>query len=90
MPALPSSLRAYPSLRLLWRVFKTTARALTPDLDRHELLLMQDAFYGGARSVLMLLDHQLEHRGPATAAATIRRLNRQTMAMVAARHRREH
>ena len=65
MPALPFSLRAYPSLRLLWRVYKTTALALTPDLDRHKLALMHDAFLGGARSVLLMLDHELEHRGPA-------------------------
>jgi len=88
--ALPSSLRAYPSLRLLWRVYKTTARALTPDLDRHEMALMHDAFLGGARSVLLMLDHELEHRGPASAAATIRRLNRQTMAIMAAKQRMQH
>ena len=90
MAALPKSLHNYPSLRLLWRVYKATARSLTPDLDRHELALMHDAFLGGARTVLLMLDHELEHRGPASASATIRRLNRQTMKIVAAKQRKEH
>jgi len=90
MPVLPSSLRNYPSLRLLWRVYKTTARSLTPGLERHELALMHDAFLGGARSLLLMLDHELEHRGPASASATIRRLNRQTMKIVVAKQRKQH
>jgi hypothetical protein len=89
MPALPSSLRSYPSLRLLWRIFKATAQELG-DHDRRELALMQDAFYGGARCVLLMLDHQLEHRGPATTAETIRRLSKQTMTIVAAKQRKKH
>jgi len=43
-----------------------------------------------ARSVLMLLDRQLEHRGPTIAMATIRRLNRQTNVIMAAPQRKEH
>lgn len=48
------------SLRPLWRLYKQVATERGTH-TRRELVLLQDAFYAGARSALKILDHMLEH-----------------------------
>jgi hypothetical protein len=49
-----------PSLRRLWTLYKQMALE-HDDHTRRELALMQDAFYTGARGVLKIGAHMIEH-----------------------------
>jgi hypothetical protein len=49
-----------PSLRRLWLIYKQIALA-QGDHTRRELAQMQDAFYTGARAVLKIGAHMIEH-----------------------------
>lgn len=77
-----------PSLRQLWVIYKRTAIAQGIGSSRRDLTLAHVAFYSGARGVLRVLDHMLEHGEQDTALRTIRRFGRQIKA-VQGRSRRE-
>jgi hypothetical protein len=53
------------------------------DHSKREVVLLQDAFYGGARSVLMVLAHMINEGELDKARKTILRLHRQTKAVLA-------
>jgi len=48
------------SLRRLWTLYKRVAKEHGTD-SRRDLILLQDAFYSGARGVLKVLEHMLRH-----------------------------
>jgi hypothetical protein len=63
-------------IRRLWKMYK---KILTDEgaVTKQELLLAQDAFYNGARSVLQVLAHLLEHGELDELHHTIQRHGRQ-------------
>jgi hypothetical protein len=75
------------SIRVLWRFYKQIATQHGTH-TRRELIQMQDAFYGGARSVLKVLDHMLEHSDEEGARQAIRRAGRQISVITRAGARR--
>jgi len=64
------------SLRRLWVLYKQVAMAHCSH-TRREMMLLQEAFYSGARGVLKVLDHMLEHGDDEGARQTIHRAGRQ-------------
>jgi hypothetical protein len=76
------------SVRALWRLYKQIATE-RGDHDRRELDLMQDAFYGGARSVLQVLNHMLEQDDEEGAREAIRRAGCQVHTLTRAGARRK-
>jgi hypothetical protein len=47
------------SLRSLWKIYKRTC--VVPGTGKRELVMTQLAFYSGARGVLRVLAHLIEH-----------------------------
>jgi len=52
---------ATPSFRQLWVMYKRISMARGGAASRRDLILAHCAFYGGARGVLRVLAHLLEH-----------------------------
>jgi hypothetical protein len=75
------------SLRRLWTIYKRTAIAQGFGSGRRDLALAHIAFYSGARGVLRVLGHMLEHGESDAALRTIRRFGRQ-IHKIQARHPR--
>jgi hypothetical protein len=68
-----------PSLRRLWTMYK---KLLVEDgLGRRDQVLAQSAFYAGARGVLKVLNHLLEHGEDEELRRTIQRHARQIKAL---------
>ena len=68
------------SLRTLWTLYKRTAIAQGIGSSKGDLALAHVAFYSGARGVLRVLDHMLEHGEQEAALRTIRRFGRHSRA----------
>ena len=64
------------SLRRLWKVYKQTMIDAGKTDPRH-VALARDAFYSGARGVLMVLDHLAQHGEIDELHDTISRSGRQ-------------
>ena len=64
------------SLRRLWKLYKAVSMRHHSH-TRRELVLLQEAFYSGARGVLKVLDYMIEHGDADEAQRTIRRFGRQ-------------
>ena len=75
------------SLRRLWTIYKRTAVAQGFGSRKRDLALAHVAFYSGARGVLRVLDHMLEHGETDAALRTIRRFGRQVKAIQGQRPR---
>jgi hypothetical protein len=77
------------SLRRLWTLYKQTAlrRELGPIKRDPEQVLLQNAFYCGARGVLQVLAYLLEHGDYEELHRTIERQGRQIRAIRAERRR---
>jgi hypothetical protein len=74
-----------PSLRRLWSMYK---RLLVEDgVSRRGQVLAQGAFYAGARCVLKVLNHLLEHGDDEELRRTIQRHARQIKALQGLRPR---
>jgi hypothetical protein len=74
-----------PSLRRLWSMYK---KLLVEDgLGRRDQVLAQAAFYSGARGVLKVLNHLLEHGQDDELHRTIQRHGRQIKALQGLRPR---
>lgn len=65
------------SLRRLWTLYKRTAVAQGFGSSKRDLAFAHLAFYSGARGVLRVLDHMIEHGETDTAVRTIRRFGKQ-------------
>jgi hypothetical protein len=63
-------------LRRLWTLYKRVAKEHGTD-SRRDLVLLQDAFYSGARGVLKVLEHMLRHGKQEELNEAIRRHGRQ-------------
>ena len=64
------------SLRRLWMLYKGLAMEHGTN-SRRDLILMQDAFYSGARGVLKVPEHMLRHGKQEELNEAIRRHGRQ-------------
>ena len=64
------------SLRALWRIYKRTC-VVTGAGGKRDLAITQLAFYSGARGVLRVLAHLIEHGEYEELHETIRRHGRQ-------------
>jgi hypothetical protein len=78
------------SLRQLWTLYKRTAVAQGFGSSKRELALSQLAFYSGARSVLTVLAHMIEHGDSAEVLRTIDQFGRQIKRIQARRPRKQH
>lgn len=65
------------SLRRLWTLHKRTAVAQGFGSSKRDLAFAHLAFYSGARGVLRVLDHMIEHGETDTAVRTIRQFGKQ-------------
>lgn len=65
------------SLRRLWTLYKRTAVAQGFGSSKRDLAFAHLAFYSGARGVLRVLDHMIEHGETDTAVRTIRQFGKQ-------------
>ena len=67
------------SLRRLWTIYKQTA--IDHGAGKRELTIANDAFYSGARGVLMVLDHMAERGDLDELNRTISRFGKQIRAI---------
>ena len=65
------------SIRRLWTIYKRTAIAQGFGSSKRDLAFAHLAFYSGARGVLRMLAHMIEHGETDAALRAIRRLGRQ-------------
>jgi len=65
------------SIRRLWTLYKRVTVAHGVGSSRRDLALAHGAFYSGARGVLKVLDHMLEHGDIDELHRTIQRQGRQ-------------
>jgi hypothetical protein len=60
-----------PSLRRMWTMYQNLL--VEDGMSRRDQVLAQSAFYGGARGVLKVLNHLLEHGQDDELRSTIQR-----------------
>jgi hypothetical protein len=67
------------SLRRLWTIYKLTAT--NHGAGKRQLAIAHEAFYSGARAILMVLDHMAEHGDQDEISRTIGRFGKQIRAI---------
>jgi hypothetical protein len=77
------------SLRRMWKVYKQ-AMIDAGNVDRRDQALAQDAFYGGARGVLMILDYLAQSGEIEELHDTVSRFGRQITRIRRAKTARSH